>query len=81
MGYLKEQRKNKAVEKGIFPPDKKIVDSMSTLDSWSALDQESKKMIIKSMAVFAGMLDAMDFHIGRFMTYLKKKGFMKIQSL
>ena len=42
-----------------------MVDSMSTLDR-SALDQESKKMIIKSMAVFAGMLDAMDFHIGRF---------------
>ena len=31
-------------------------------------------MIIKSMAVFAGMLDAMDFHIGRFITYLKKEG-------
>ena len=71
---LREQRKNKAIEKGIFPPDKKIVDSMSTLDSWSALDLESKKMIIKSMAVFAGMLDAMDFHIGRFITYLKKEG-------
>ena len=71
---LREQRKNKAVEKGIFPPDKKIVDSMSTLDSWSALDQESKKMIIKSMAVFAGMLDAMDFHLGRFISYLKKEG-------
>ena len=55
---------SEAVEKGIFPPDKKIVDSMATLDSWSALDLESKKMIIKSMAVFAGMLDAMDFHIG-----------------
>ena len=31
-------------------------------------------MLIKSMAVFAGMLDAMDFHIGRFVTYLKDTG-------
>ena len=26
------------------------------------------------MAVFAGMLDAMDFHIGRFVDYLKDEG-------
>ena len=31
-------------------------------------------MFIKSMAVFAGMLDAMDFHIGRFINYLKEEG-------
>ena len=26
------------------------------------------------MAVFAGMLDAMDFHIGRLIAYLKEQG-------
>ena len=71
---LREQRKNRAIEYGIFPPNKEIVDSFSGFDDWSELDQENKKMLIKSMAVFAGMLDAMDFHIGRFMTYLKKEG-------
>ena len=30
-------------------------------------------MLIKSIAVFAGMLDAMDFHIGRFIDYLKEQ--------
>ena len=71
---LREQRKNRAIEYGIFPPNKEIVDSFSGFDDWSEVDQENKKMLIKSMAVFAGMLDAMDFHIGRFMTYLKKEG-------
>ena len=71
---LREQRKNRAIEYGIFPPNKEIVDSLSGFDDWSEVDQENKKMLIKSMAVFAGMLDAMDFHIGRFMTYLKKEG-------
>ena len=71
---LREQRKNRAIEYGIFPPNKEIVDSFSGFDDWSEVDQENKKMLIKSMAVFAGMLDAMDFHIGRFMTYLKKAG-------
>ena len=71
---LREQRKNRAIEYGIFPPNKEIVDSFSGFEDWSEADQENKKMLIKSMAVFAGMLDAMDFHIGRFMTYLKKEG-------
>jgi arylsulfatase/uncharacterized sulfatase len=71
---LREQRKNRAIKYGIFPPNKEIVDSFSGFDDWFELDQENKKMLIKSMAVFAGMLDAMDFHIGRFMTYLKKEG-------
>ena len=71
---LRELRKKQAIEKGIFPVNKKIVDSFSNFDNWSEIDQENKKMFIKSMAVFAGMLDAMDFHIGRFMNYLKEKG-------
>ena len=70
---IREKRKNKAIEKGIFPSDKNIVDSFSNFDSWSNTDEESKRMFIKSMAVFAGMLDAMDFHIGRFMSYLKEE--------
>ena len=70
---LREQRKNSAIEKGIFPSDKDIVDSLSTYDSWSQVEEEDKKMLIKSMAVFAGMLDAMDFHIGRFIDYLKQR--------
>ena len=71
---LREQRKKRAIEYGIFPRNKEIVDSFSGFDDWSEIDKENKKMLIKSMAVFAGMLDAMDFHIGRFMTYLKKEG-------
>ena len=71
---LREQRKQQAVAKGIFPPDKDIVDSLSQFDSWAEVGEEEKKMLVKSMAVFAGMLDAMDYHIGRFMSYLKKEG-------
>ena len=72
---LREQRKIRAVENGIFPSDKDIVDSLSRFESWSEVEQQDKKMLIKSMAVFAGMLDAMDFHLGRFINYLKEEGF------
>ena len=71
---LREQRKIRAVENGIFPSDKDIVDSLSRFESWSEVEQQNKKMLIKSMAVFAGMLDAMDFHLGRFINYLKEEG-------
>ena len=71
---LREQRKIRAVENGIFPSDKDIVDSLSRFESWSEVEQQDKKMLIKSMAVFAGMLDAMDFHLGRFINYLKEEG-------
>ena len=70
---MREDRKNRAIKKGIFPENKNIVDSFSDFDSWSEIDQENKKIFIKSMAVFAGMLDAMDFHIGRLISYLKEK--------
>ena len=70
---LREQRKIRAVENGIFPSDKDIVDSLSRFESWSEVEQQDKKMLIKSMAVFAGMLDAMDFHLGRFINYLKEE--------
>ena len=71
---LREQRKIRAVENGIFPSNKDIVDSLSRFESWSEVEQQDKKMLIKSMAVFAGMLDAMDFHLGRFINYLKEEG-------
>ena len=71
---LREKRKKQAVENGIFPSDKEIVDSLSSFDSWSEINEEDKKILVKSMAVFAGMLDAMDFHIGRLIAYLKEQG-------
>ena len=71
---LREKRKKQAVENGIFPSDKDIVDSLSSFDSWSEINEEEKKILVKSMAVFAGMLDAMDFHIGRLIAYLKEQG-------
>ena len=55
---LREKRKVQAVENGIFPSDKEIVDSLSSFDSWSEINEEDKKVLVKSMAVFAGMLDA-----------------------
>ena len=70
---LRHQRRLEAVQLGIVPPDTAMVD-MSTTDDWNALDEQRQRYEAKRMAVYAGMIEAMDFHIGRLMAYLKSQG-------
>ena len=48
--------------------------TMNTTRDWNALSAEEKQYEAKRMAVYAGMIDAMDFHIGRLIQYLKDAG-------
>ena len=48
---------------------------------WEDLDEQERAHKVKSAAVFAGMLNAMDYHIGRFIDYLKANDSMKTQYL
>ena len=41
------------------------------LERWDDLDIDSQRFLAKAMAVNAGMLEAMDEHIGRYIDYLK----------
>jgi arylsulfatase/uncharacterized sulfatase len=70
---LRNQRLKRAVELGIVPPDTTMVD-MATTDDWDALNAQRKRYESKRMAVYAGMIEAMDFHIGRLVVYLKSQG-------
>ena len=47
---------------------------MPTSKEWDSLSDPEKKYESKKMAVYAGMVDAMDHHIGRLVTYLKETG-------
>tara|TARA_B110000495_G_C22925544_1_gene540866 strand:- start:193 stop:1152 length:960 start_codon:yes stop_codon:yes gene_type:complete len=47
---------------------------MSTTEDWEALPDERKRYEAKRMAVYGGMVTAMDFHIGRLIEYLKATG-------
>ena len=70
---LRTQRLKRAVELGIVLADTAMV-RMATTDDWGALDQQRKRYEAKRMAVYAGMIEAMDFHIGRLVDYLKSRG-------
>jgi len=70
---LRAQRLERAVELGIVPPDTAMV-RMATTDDWDTLDAKRQRYEAKRMAVYAGMIEAMDFHIGRLVDYLKSQG-------
>ncbi|WP_109354536.1 arylsulfatase [Sphingorhabdus sp. EL138] len=70
---LRRQRYLKAVELGLVPGNSAMVDMQTTAD-WNKLTPKQKKYQAKRMAVYAAMVEAMDFHIGRLIAYLKDIG-------
>jgi len=70
---LREQRYAQATELGIVPAGIDM-SRMSTTGDWDALDASQRRYEAKRMAVYAAMIEAMDFHIGRLVDYLKGVG-------
>jgi len=70
---LRERRLQSVKKLGLVPEDTKMVEMPTTLD-WNSLSAEQKRYQSKKMAVYAGMIDAMDYHIGRLIQYLKETG-------
>ena len=71
---LREARWKKARELGLIPEDAALDDMPPGLRQWESLSEEDRRICAKSMAVNAGMLEAMDHHIGRLVAYLEGKG-------
>lgn len=69
---IKQQRYENAKELGIIPPEAPLGDMLPVLKKWDDLSEEEQKYKAKAMAVNAGMLEAMDFHIGRYIQYLEE---------
>jgi arylsulfatase A-like enzyme len=70
---LRRQRLERAAALGIVPPESPMV-RMATTGDWDALDAQRRRYEAKRMAVYAGMIEAMDFHIGRLLQYLEDRG-------
>ncbi len=71
---LKQQRFKKAKQLGIIPSDAQLGAMRPELQDWDKLSKEAQQIAANDMAVNAAMLEAMDYHIGRYITYLKNKG-------
>ena len=70
---MREQRRLAAEEAGVIPENTEVIVTPGTLD-WNALTEEQRDHHARRMEVYAGMVDAMDMHIGRLMTYLESIG-------
>lgn len=70
---LRQQRYQGAIEAGVVPAGLNLTD-MHTTEDWHSLSEAERAYEAKSMAVYAGMIDAMDEHIGRLIDHLKRTG-------
>ena len=71
---LRKQRFEKAKKLGIIPENATLGDMHPALRQWEGLPEADKQEAVNDMAVHAAMLEAMDYHIGRYVKYLKEKG-------
>lgn len=71
---LREKRWARAKELGLVPQDAALAPMHKTMRTWESLSPEEQKLYAKRMQVNAGMMEAMDFHIGRLIEHLKETG-------
>ncbi len=69
---LRQRRQEQAIALGIVPRSDRV--RMGSTRDWDSLTDEQKRMESKRMAVYAAMIEAMDFNIGRLIAYLKAEG-------
>lgn len=70
---LRNERRDRAAAMGLMPKGTPMA-TMATTQDWDALPAEQKAYDARRMEVYAGMAEAMDFHVGRLMAYLKDTG-------
>lgn len=73
---LREKRFRKAKELGIIPETAQLNEVFPQFRKWEELSKKEQDVYTLDMAVMAGMLEAMDFHIGRYVDYLTEEGLM-----
>ncbi|MEQ8282510.1 MAG: sulfatase-like hydrolase/transferase [Parvibaculum sp.] len=71
---LRAARFRAVVERGLLPAEMELGPMPEGLRDWAARSEDEKRLLAKSMAVNAAMLEAMDFHVGRLIDYLKETG-------
>ena len=70
---LRQVRRERAAALGIIP-DSAALTRMSTTSDWDALSIQQQRYEAKRMAVYAGMIEAMDANIARLVAYLENQG-------
>lgn len=67
-------RHARAIEKGLVPAGAKLAPMPESARAWASLSADEQKLYAARMEVNAGMLEAMDFHVGKLIAHLKETG-------
>jgi len=67
-------RWERAIERGYVPKDAALAPMPGNFRPWDTLPAQEQQLYAARMQVNAGMLEAMDHHIGRFVEHLKSTG-------
>lgn len=70
----RQRRHAAAVARGLIPTDTELAPVPAVLRQWEDLSDAERESSIRSMQINAGMLEAMDFHVGRLIDHLKTTG-------
>ena len=70
---LRTARWQRARDRGLVPPDAPLAPMHPALADWDGLDATERRLFSRRMEVNAGMIEAMDHHIGRFIAYLREQ--------
>jgi arylsulfatase A-like enzyme len=75
-GYeaLRVRRWEAAKKIGVVREDAKLADRHPGIKPWAELSDEERALEARGMEVYAGMLEAMDYHYGRVVDFLKDIG-------
>jgi len=75
-GYevLKAKRAAAAKRTGLVPQNAQAPEPHSMLTPWDSLSKEAKALGARGMEVYAGMVNNMDYHVGRIVNFLKDIG-------
>jgi arylsulfatase A-like enzyme len=68
---LRQQRLDRGKALGLIPEQTKLAEPPAALRDWQSLDRQEQQFFERAMMVNAGMLEAMDHHIGRLVSHLK----------
>ena len=78
-GYelLKQSRVTAAKRLGLVPEGAPSPERYHMLKAWDSLSKEQQELGARGMEVYAGMVDNMDYHVGRVMSFLEDIGELK----
>lgn len=69
---MRDNRFEKAKKLGFIPKNAELNNNYHPFRKWDELTKKEQNAYITNMSVTAAMLEAMDFHIGRYIDYLRE---------